>query len=153
PRERDARRPAYEGGGGQGPGERGPYQPPAGVGQLGGSWFRIKVGRQDDADPKWLIPVICRLGQVTKPDIGEIRIFERETKFEIAPGAAARFTGAIQSAHDERDRIEPAHAPGPREKAVRPKIHGQHKPGGGPPGSGKRPFKAKGPKRKGNDGR
>ena len=141
---RDNRRPAYEGGGSQGP---------MGQAVAGGSWFRMKVGRQDDADPKWLIPVICRLGQVTKADIGEIRIFERETKFEIAPNAAAHFTTAVRAHEGERERIEPAHAPGPRDKAAKPKLHGQHKPGGGPPGGGKRPFKPKGPHRKGNDAR
>jgi ATP-dependent RNA helicase DeaD len=47
------------------------------------SWFRLTVGRRNNADPKWLLPLICRLGHVTKRDIGSIKIFERETKFEI----------------------------------------------------------------------
>ncbi|MGQ3073732.1 MAG: DEAD/DEAH box helicase, partial [Ferrovibrionaceae bacterium] len=46
------------------------------------SWFRMPVGRQANADPKWLIPLICRLGHVTKKEIGAIRVFDRETKFE-----------------------------------------------------------------------
>ena len=40
-----------------------------------GAWFRVAVGRTNNADPKWLIPLICRVGHVTKKDIGEIRIF------------------------------------------------------------------------------
>ena len=47
------------------------------------AWFRINIGRDKNADPKWLMPTICRLGHVTKRDIGSIKIFERETKFEI----------------------------------------------------------------------
>jgi len=120
---------------------RGPQGGPPG----GGSWFRMKVGRQDDADPKWLIPIICRLGQVTKADIGAIRIFERETKFEIAAAAAGHFTNAIRGHEGERERIEPAGAPGPRDKTAPPRT--QHKPGGGPPHAGKRPFKGKPPHR------
>ncbi|HEY0437180.1 MAG TPA: DEAD/DEAH box helicase, partial [Phenylobacterium sp.] len=45
------------------------------------AWFRLAVGRRNNADPKWLIPLICRLGHVTKKDIGQIRIFDNETKF------------------------------------------------------------------------
>ncbi len=55
-----------------------------------GSWFRLPIGRHDRADPKWLVPLICRRGGVTKRDIGAIRIAERETLFEISPGMAAR---------------------------------------------------------------
>jgi ATP-dependent RNA helicase DeaD len=51
---------------------------------------------------------------VTKPEIGAIRVFGRETKFEIVPDAAERFAAAIQGAHDDGVRIEPAGAPEPR---------------------------------------
>ena len=54
-------------------------------------WFRAGVGRKNNADPKWLIPLICRLGGITKQEIGVIRIFDRETKIEILADAAARF--------------------------------------------------------------
>lgn len=73
-------------------------------------WFRMSVGRQKNADPKWLIPLICRLGHVTKKDIGSIRIFDRETKFEITEEAAARFKAAIAQTPDEEIRIETAGA-------------------------------------------
>ncbi len=77
-------------------------------------WFRMAVGRNSNADPKWLVPMICRRGHVTKKDIGPIRIFDRETKFEIARDAADRFIAAVKAAPDEPIRIEPAGAPGPR---------------------------------------
>jgi ATP-dependent RNA helicase DeaD len=57
-------------------------------------WFRMSIGRQQNADPRWLLPVICRRGHVTKKEIGAIRIFDRETKFEIAEEAAERFAQA-----------------------------------------------------------
>ncbi|HEY8564953.1 MAG TPA: DEAD/DEAH box helicase [Beijerinckiaceae bacterium] len=71
--------------------------------------FKMSVGRRNNADPRWLVPLICRLGHVTKSDIGAIRIFDRETLFEIAEPAAARFAGAVSRAVDTEDiRIEPA---------------------------------------------
>jgi len=80
-------------------------------------WFRLAVGRSANADPKWLVPLICRRGHVTKKDIGQIRIFDRETKFEIAREAATHFAEAIAGAGKEPIRIEPAGAPGPRTHA------------------------------------
>jgi ATP-dependent RNA helicase DeaD len=77
----------------------------------GAVWFRLNVGREKNADPKWLIPLICRRGHVTKPDIGAIRVFGRETKFEIMPAAAERFAAAVRDNNDDGVRIEPAAAP------------------------------------------
>jgi ATP-dependent RNA helicase DeaD len=92
----------------------------------------MAVGRTNNADPKWLVPLICRLGHVTKKDIGEIRIFDRETKFEIAPDAEGRFREAIKAAAAAGDmRVEPAGSPGPR--AERPKGAGPRPRGKGPP--------------------
>ncbi len=79
-----------------------------------GVWFRLPIGRNSNADPKWLVPMICRRGHVTKKDIGQIRIFDRETKFEIAHDAVDRFKAAVVAAPGEPIRIEPAGAPGIR---------------------------------------
>ncbi len=78
------------------------------------TWFRVTVGRRNNADPKWLIPLICRLGHVTKPDIGSIRIFDNETKFEISRTVEAKFLAAIAATVDEDIRIEPSSPPGAR---------------------------------------
>ena len=64
------------------------------VGDGGGGppvWFRIDVGRLRNADPRWLIPVICARGGITKAEIGAIRVLPRETRFEIIGGAAEHF--------------------------------------------------------------
>jgi ATP-dependent RNA helicase DeaD len=79
----------------------------------GGAWFRLSIGRRNNADPKWLIPLICRVGGITKAEIGAIRIFDRETKFEIAPAAAPAFAEAVRQAAPHDPRIEPALPPGP----------------------------------------
>ena len=64
--------------------------------QGGGVWFRLDVGRRQNADPRWIIPLLCRRGGVTKPDIGSIRIMPSETLVEIAPDMAERFMVALQ---------------------------------------------------------
>ena len=73
-------------------------------------WFHMNIGRNRNADPRWLVPLICRRGHVTKRDIGAIRIFDRETKFEIARQAAGRFASSIRRSHgkdkDGEIRIE-----------------------------------------------
>ena len=76
----------------------------------GGAWFRLTVGRRQNADPKWLIPLICRMGNVTKADIGSIRIFDTDTRFEIVAETAERFAQAVQHANNGEARIEPSKA-------------------------------------------
>ena len=76
----------------------------------GGAWFRLTIGRRKNADPKWLIPLICRLGGVTKADIGAIRIFDTDTRFEIVAETAERFANAVRHAGEGEARIEPATA-------------------------------------------
>lgn len=76
------------------------------------TWFRVTVGRSKNADPKWLIPLICRLGHVTKPDIGSIKIFDKETKFEISNTVSARFAEAVKVTATDDIKIEPAGPPG-----------------------------------------
>ena len=94
-----------------------------------GAWFRMPVGRADNADPKWLIPLICRRGHITKKEIGEIRIAPRETRFEIDPAVEARFRAALRKAVDGDVSIEPAPPPGPRDaKAPRKSAAGRGKP-------------------------
>jgi ATP-dependent RNA helicase DeaD len=51
--------------------------------------------------------MICRRGHITKTEIGAIRIYERETRFEIARDAAPRFAAALRKAEDDGVRIEP----------------------------------------------
>jgi ATP-dependent RNA helicase DeaD len=74
------------------------------------TWFSLSIGRRNKADPKWLVPLICRLGNVTKPDIGTIRIGDRETVFGIREEVAPRFATAAGEG-DGEVRIGLASAP------------------------------------------
>ncbi|KAF0230791.1 MAG: ATP-dependent RNA helicase [Beijerinckiaceae bacterium] len=71
-----------------------------------GVWFRLDIGRKKNADPKWLLPMLCRKGGVTRNDIGAIRIFDHETKFEITGSAAAAFEIAMKKPGGDDIAIE-----------------------------------------------
>ena len=91
--------------------------------QGGGAWFRINVGRVTNADPRWLVPFLCRRGGITKDAIGQIRILDRETRVEIDPRLAARFADAVRRP-DPRDRslrVEPV-----RDAPPAPPSHAHH---------------------------
>jgi ATP-dependent RNA helicase DeaD len=79
-------------------------------------WFRMNIGRRNNADPRWLVPIICRTGHITKQEIGAIRIFDRETKFEIAASVAARFASAARRSEDKDIHIAAAEADHPKPK-------------------------------------
>ncbi|MXQ10204.1 DEAD/DEAH box helicase [Microvirga makkahensis] len=112
-------------------------------------WFRMSVGRRNNADPRWLLPIICRLGHVTKKEIGSIKIFDRESKFQIAKSHAPKFAASVRKANDEDIRIEPADAPhgkssdAPRLKS--PKGRGDFSDRK-PPREGKRAHESKHPR-------
>lgn len=60
-----------------------------------GSWFSLSVGRKQSAEPRWLIPMLCRHGKLTKRDIGAIRMQQEETFVEMTAEGAERFLSAI----------------------------------------------------------
>jgi ATP-dependent RNA helicase DeaD len=59
-------------------------------------WFKMDIGRRHNADPRWLLPLLCRRGHITKNEIGAIRIAANETMFEIPRAAAGRFAAALK---------------------------------------------------------
>src|SRR6185437_10077762 len=77
-------------------------------GGMEGPWFLLNVGRERNADPKWLLPEICRQGEVTKKDVGAIRVFEMETLFQIDPAIAPKFTILVSERKKGGVRISPA---------------------------------------------
>ncbi len=85
------------------PEERYPSRPNEGPGGAAGTWFVLNVGREKRADPRWLIPVLCRWGGLQKEDIGVIRVMDRETRVEILGRAA----GTFQARTSMPDRLDP----------------------------------------------
>ena len=79
-------------------------------------WYRMNVGRRQNADPRWILPLICRRGHLTKNDVGAIRIGPNETAFQIPRALAAKFQAAVQrTAGPEEDVLFEVseRAPGP----------------------------------------
>jgi ATP-dependent RNA helicase DeaD len=83
------------------------------------TWFKLDIGRKNNADPKWLLPMICRRGHVTKPDIGAIRINENETRFEIANHAVEKFATAMLIADKDDVAISRLDGAAPAPKSER----------------------------------
>jgi len=84
-------------------------------------WFRVGVGHAGNADPRWLLPFLCRRGHVTRDDIGRIRILDRESHVEVARSVAERFAAAARrpDGQDAQIRIDPLRggpAPPPKRK-------------------------------------
>ncbi len=55
------------------------------------AWVTLSVGRNEGAEPRWLIPLICREANLTKADIGKIKMEQRETFVEIKEEKMAAF--------------------------------------------------------------
>lgn len=55
-----------------------------------GEWVSLGVGRRQSADPKWLVPMLCKNGGFSRDQIGSIRISPNETHVELRPDAAAQ---------------------------------------------------------------
>ena len=76
--------------------ERGESGPRAGF--EGSTWFVINAGRRHNADPRWLLPVICRYGHIGRNDIGAIRVAANESYFEVTERATPGFIKALRRA-------------------------------------------------------
>lgn len=61
----------------------------------GGTWIRLSVGRHHSAEARWLLPMLCRAGNLTKNHVGAIRIHDNETHVELHPEAASAFLEAV----------------------------------------------------------
>ena len=58
-------------------------------------WYSLSVGRDDDADPRRLLPMLCKAGGISRDDIGAIRIQKSHTFVEILESKAAGFVKSI----------------------------------------------------------
>ena len=68
-------------------------------------WFRLNIGRERNADPKWLLPMICKAGGITKSEIGAIKIYDHDTRFQIAAEHADSFAEAVRTNKNKQGHI------------------------------------------------
>ncbi|MFT6559655.1 MAG: ATP-dependent RNA helicase DeaD [Sneathiella sp.] len=60
-----------------------------------GVWFELSVGRKHTAEPRWLLPMLCRAGHITKNEIGSIKIQEEKTFVELEAKCVDAFLEAL----------------------------------------------------------
>lgn len=120
-----------------------------------GVWMSLSIGRAHNAEPRWILPMLCRAGHITKGEIGSIKIQENETYVELAPDSIEKFLAAIgpsrkveknvtvdrlegmpKMAHDTRSSRKPPRGGGERSR-------GPKKPGFKGKPDGKRKFDKK----------
>ncbi|WP_299917028.1 DEAD/DEAH box helicase [uncultured Roseobacter sp.] len=58
-------------------------------------WFSISLGRKDGAEPRMLLPMVCNKGNLTKDDIGAIRIQPSHSFVEVLASRAEAFVAAV----------------------------------------------------------
>ena len=63
----------------------------------------MDIGRRQNADPRWILPLLCRRGHITRNEIGAIRIAADETHFQVPRAVAAKFPRASSAPRDEDD--------------------------------------------------
>lgn len=68
-------------------------------------WFRLNIGRDRNADPRWLLPLICRAGNVSKAEIGAIKIYDRDTRFQIVAEFAEQFADTVRTSPNKEGHI------------------------------------------------
>ena len=114
-------------------------------------WFHMDIGRRQNADPRWLLPLICRRGHITRNEIGAIRIAATETFFQVPSAIAARFADALRrtgkaGAEDESGIVIQPSATGPGPQGDRGSRSAPDRPRGKfPARADKRPHRGKGP--------
>ena len=116
-------------------------------------WFSISGGRAAGAEPRRLLPMLCKAGDLTKDDIGAIRIQQNQSCVQILETSVARFLATVgddMTLEEGAVLSQMAEAP-----VFESKPQGGFKKGGfkkdGFKKGGKPPHRGKGPDAKGRD--
>lgn len=94
-------------------------------------WMRLSTGRDQQAEPRWLLPMMCRSANLTKDDIGAIRIFDDHTLIQLKEDARSRFNAAMGTAMqlEQGITVTPSDAPaGGDRPAPRPRSDDRRPP-------------------------
>ena len=58
-------------------------------------WISLSVGHDMSAEPRWILPMLCGRGNITKRNIGAIKIQQKQTHVELTAEGAEAFFKAI----------------------------------------------------------
>lgn len=100
------------------------------------TWFSLSVGRDDGAEPRWLLPMICRAGGIDKSAIGAIRAQNSETFVELSDAAVSGFLDQVGSGLELEDGVRVTQldgAPNLPDRKPRGPKGAPHRKGGKPP--------------------
>lgn len=71
-----------------------------------GVWFELSVGRNHTAEARWILPMLCRAGHITKNEIGPIRIQADKTYVELDGGCVDAFLNALGPSRKMEKTVE-----------------------------------------------
>ncbi|PTX02208.1 DEAD/DEAH box helicase [Pararhodobacter aggregans] len=121
-------------------------------------WVKIGVGHAQRAEARWLLPMLCRAGALTRSDIGAIRIFEEATFAQLHEDASDRFWSAVGNTGilEQDITLERTEAPAEGERPPRPPRFEGERPARAPrprreDGEGERPYKPRAPRAEGEE--
>jgi ATP-dependent RNA helicase DeaD len=115
-------------------------------------WMALSVGHADRAEPRWLLPLLCRAGGIEKDAIGAIRVGPSESYVELDASAIDGFLASVGTAREleggialtvldgKPDMPPPPPRPGRDTRDARPPHRGK-------PDRGDRPDRAPRPPR------
>lgn len=72
---------------------------------VGGVWASVSIGHNRKVEARWLLPMLCGGGGVTKRDIGAIKIQQEETFVELSAECVDSFFAAIGPSGRLEDNI------------------------------------------------
>lgn len=96
-------------------------------------WVSVSVGRAQRAEPRWILPLICRAAELDRSDIGAIKIGQTHSHVELLPEAAERLFAAVGPSGRLEKGVMLRPADGPVPDGPRPPR------GGWDPGTADRP--------------
>lgn len=67
--------------------ERAPFGP--------ATWVSLSIGQSKNAEARWLLPLLCRVGNLEKDNIGRIRVQNSETFVELQQAAVPDFMSRL----------------------------------------------------------
>lgn len=114
------------------------------------TWISLTIGRDQNAEPRWLLPMLCRAGDITKRDIGAIRMQKSETFVQLNAQISNAFIKALGGKKELEEGIKvtvldtaPDLPPQPRGKPSGAKRPYQRREGGDGGNGGKPAYKGK----------
>ncbi len=96
------------------------------------TWFSVTGGRDQGVEVRRLLPIVCNAGDITKDDIGAIRIVGDMSYVELKTEAVAGFLQNIGDAMQIEGGAKMTQLDGVPDAANQPKPRFEGKPGGKP---------------------